>query len=619
MPPFYSMKPKIERLREKASTLPDTPGVYLMKRRDGTIVYVGKSRKLRQRVSSYFTGQSHTVKTARMVATVEDFDYILCDSEIEALGLENTLIKQYAPKYNIKLKDAKSYPYLAVTAERYPRVIITRERRADGSRYFGPYSGTADARANLETATRVFHLPTCRRRFPEDIGRERPCIYRQMGRCVAPCAGDVTEAEYRAIAERAASLLSGNVRETASALRAEMMALAEEERFEAAARVRDSLLALEKLGEKQRVLTDEDVNCDVFGLFADDTGGAIAVLCIRDGALNLKNEFHFSAAEILSEEQATAFIAEYYRRSGEVPREVLLSFAVEEETRETLAAYLRPLSSRRVAVKCPRRGASRALCDMADKNAREAVEKYKESTLRTEQNLVTLASLLALEVVPDRIEVYDISNLGEEHTTASMIVYEDGRLRRNQYRTFRIESVTRDDYGAMREALSRRLSHIEDAGAFGALPDLILLDGGAGHVRVGREAVRAAGLEIPVFGLVKDEYHKTRAMTDGENEIAFAHEQALYVFLYKLQEEVHRRAVSATMNAKRKTLRRSTLEDIPGIGKTRARLLLTYFGGLKRIKSASVEELSAVRGMTASGAAAVYARYHPEKSNEKGN
>ncbi len=609
-------KTKIEELREKASSLPLSPGVYLMKNRDGTVIYVGKSRRLRARVLTYFTGNEHPVKTARMVAAVHDFDYIVCDSEIEALGLENTLIKKYAPRYNIKLKDAKSYPYIKISSGSYPSLSVTRERKDDGGRYFGPYSGTADAYANLDTVRRVFRLPSCKRKFPEEIGKGRPCIYRQMHRCLAPCASDVTAKEYRLAVESAAAVLEGNIKETEAMLHTEMLLRAEEEQFEAAARLRDAITALGKLGETQKVLADASVSLDVWALYADELCGALSVLSVRGGVLNRKNEFSFSSTEILSEESATEFIAAYYEKHGDIPKEILFAFAAEEETLSALSAFLTNIRKKKTTVLSPKRGEKRAMCEMAKKNAAECAAKYKEGAVREESTLLSLAHLLKLEVLPERIEVYDISNIGDEYTTAGMIVYEDGKLRKNQYRTFRIESTYRDDYGAMREALRRRFAHLSDA-AFGAVPDLILLDGGKTHVAVGHEVMEEMGLTIPLFGMVKDEYHKTRALCDREHDIGIAKEQAVFVFLYKLQEEVHRHAVGATMGAKTRSLKHSTLENIPNIGKERAKLLLAYFGNMKRIKEASVEELASVKGMTLPAADAVYAHYHQEKEKDK--
>ncbi|MCQ2385223.1 MAG: excinuclease ABC subunit UvrC, partial [Clostridia bacterium] len=484
----------LDKLRDKALSCPGSPGVYLMKNKEGTVIYVGKSRKLCQRVSSYFTGV-HTGKTARMVSNVSDFDYIVCDSEIEALSLENTLIKKFAPRYNIKLKDAKSYPYILVTEEAYPKIRVTRERKGAG-KYFGPYSGTKEAYANVDTVNRIFRLPPCKRALPEAIGPERPCLYRQMRRCMAPCTGEVTESEYREAVKAACDVLSGNVRETAERMKAEMTALAEEERFESAARLRDALTALSKLGETQKVLCDESVSVDVWGMTAEETCGALAVLSIRGGRLNRKNEYTFSAREILDGETAVGFIASYYENGGDIPQKLLLAFPGEEESRKTLEETLSAKRGKKTPVLRPLRGENKALCDMAEKNALSAAEKYRENAVREEKTLLTLAKLLSLEVLPETIEMYDISNIGEEYVTAGMIVWQDGKLRKQRYRTFKIRSVTRDDYGAMREALRRRLAHRDEADF--ALPDLILLDGGAAHVRVGREVLAEAGVDLPL-------------------------------------------------------------------------------------------------------------------------
>lgn len=603
-------------MRAKATALPSSPGVYLMKDAAGKVIYVGKSKRLSARVASYFTGSEHSVKTARMVAQVADFDTILCDTEIEALGLENTLIKRYSPRYNVKLKDAKSYPYIAISQGEYPRVFVTRERRRDGSKYFGPYSGTSDAYANVDTVRRLFRIPSCRRKFPEDIGRERPCIYYQMGRCIAPCTGNVSVAEYADAIRAAAAVLRGETGEAEARLREQMTAAAEEERYEAAARARDAIIALGKLGTQQKVLSDASASMDAWGLTEGDVNGALSVLAVREGKLIRKNDFVFAAAEILTPDSALSFLTDFYMNGVDIPKEVLLGFTPSEEGVAALADFLSAESGKRITVRTPLRGDKRALCELAERNAREATEKQKERAARDEETLVTLASLLALEVLPSRIEVYDISAIGKEYTTAGMIVYEDGALKRSAYRTFRIRTVENDDYGAMREALRRRFAHKDDED-FGTLPDLILLDGGHGHVAVGREVLREAALEIPLFGLVKDDFHKTRALCTDTEDVGIAHEQSVYVFLYKLQEEVHRHAVHATMGAKGRSLKRSSLEDVPGIGKERAKRLLAYFGNLRRIKAATVEELAAVRGMTVTAAAAIYAKYHPNEGNEE--
>ena len=350
----------LERLRDKANSLPQRPGVYIMKSSDGTVIYVGKSKKLKNRVTSYFSGKPNSYKTAKMVSLVADFDYIVCKTEIEALTLENVLIKKHSPKYNIKLKDAKSYPYIKVTNEEYPKLFVTRERRGDKARYFGPYQSAKAAHTALDTVMRIFTLATCRRSFPKDINRERPCIYRDIGRCVAPCTGKVTSAEYRALVKCAEFVLDGNIKETKEMLTADMNEASFNMEFERAAVIRDSIYALDKLSEKQKVVADVKVNRDVFAIYTSETEGVLAMLSIRGGALVNKNEFILSASELTSPDDAISLIAEYYDTSGSVPREVMLDFALTEEDTELLSDYLSLSSKYKVNVRIPERGGGRA-------------------------------------------------------------------------------------------------------------------------------------------------------------------------------------------------------------------------------------------------------------------
>ncbi len=616
---FRVENPRLSELREKANRLPLCPGVYIMRDGSGRIIYVGKSRKLKNRVSSYFTRLHVSPKTARMVSLVADFDYILCDGEMEALTLENTLIKEHSPRYNIKLKDAKSYPYIKISGGSYPRITVTRKRAPDGCRYYGPYQSSKAAHEAAEVVIRVFSLPSCSRVFPRDIGRERPCLYRQMGRCIAPCTGEVGEEEYRALIRYAGKILEGNTKETEAELSRAMTEAAESERFELAARLRDSILALRRLGERQKVVADESVSRDIFALHEDDVSGALAVLNIRGGRLLNKNEYLFSANELTDTEDLAALLLGYYREIADFPREVLTDFALEEEEYGTLSECFSQMAGYRVRVRTPMRGELRELCDMALANAKQRAERYRAETEREDKTLYLLASMLGLEVVPDRIEAYDISNIGTEHITASMVVLENGREKRSDYRTFRIRQSGIDDYGAMREALSRRVAHIGDGSpSLGERPDLILLDGGAGHVNTVRRLLDELGQgDIPVFGMVKDDFHKTRALTDGERELGIAREQSVFVLIYKLQEEVHRVAVSGTMGAKAKTMRRSTLEDIDGIGKAKAKRLLSAFGSLRRLREASAEEIEAVRGISRRDAENILG-YFKEKNRKGG-
>ena len=601
----------LERLRDKANSLPQVPGVYIMKDSSGEIIYVGKSKKLKNRVTSYFTGQPTSAKTARMVSLVRDFDYIVCDTEIEALALENTLIKKHSPKYNIKLKDAKSYPYIKVTREEYPRLFVTRDRKSDGGRYFGPYQSAQQARTALSAVVRIFGIPTCKRQFPRDIGKERPCIYRDMERCVAPCVPDITKEEYAALIKQAEWILDGNTKGAINELTRDMNDAAENMEFERAALLRDSIRAIESLSEKQKVVADGKVMRDVFAIYTSEVEGVLAMLSIRGGALINKNEFILSSSELTGAEDAISLIADYYDTAGNVPREVMLDFPLDEDDRELLSEYLTLLAPYKVTVRIPERGEGRRLCDMALENAKEAARQYRLEGEREDKSVRRLTELLGLSEMPHRIEAYDISNWGDENITASMVVWEKGKLKKSDYRSFTIKTTGgRDDYASMREALGRRLSHIGDGTAsLGDTPDLLLIDGGVGHVNTVKEVLAAMDVEIPVFGMVKDDYHKTRAITDGETEISIAREMNVYGFIFNLQEEAHRFAVKMSGGAKKRSLTRSTLERIEGIGPKKAKALLREMP-MGEIRRATVDTLAGIKGISRKDAEAIYAYYH---------
>ena len=608
---------RLLRLRDKANSLPSTPGVYIMKDKDGSIIYVGKSKKLKNRVTTYFTGNNHTPKTARMVSLVEDFDYILCKTEIEALTLENVLIKRHMPKYNIRLKDSKTYPYIKVTSEEYPRLLVTRDRKSDRAKYFGPYQSSASAYAALDAIMKVFALPTCKLSFPKDIGRHRPCIYRDIGRCIAPCAGNITPEEYIARIKAAERVIDGNVKEAKEQLRLDMERAAELMEFERAAAIRDSIMALDRLSEKQKVVADGRVNRDVFALSFTDGVGMMSMLCVRGGALVNKSVFPLSAADPIGADEAVSLIASHYDSGANIPREVMLAFDAEDEDISLLSEYLSLSAGHKISVKIPERGDGRALCDMAIKNATEAARQYRLEGEREDKNIKRLTALLGLPESPRRIEVYDISNIGNENIVASMVVWSDGRLKKNDYRLFSIKTTDgADDYGSMREALTRRLSHIGDGTlSLGDTPDLILVDGGDAHVAVAKDVLGNLSLEIPVFGMVKDDFHKTRALTDGENEISIAKEFDMYAFIYNLQEEAHRFAIKSSSKGKIKTMTHSSLEKIEGIGPAKAKALLSAMP-LGKIRTATVDEISVVKGIGRSDAERIV-RYFEEKRGKK--
>ena len=606
----------IDRLREKANSLPMSAGVYIMKDRAGEIIYVGKSKKLKNRVTSYFIAGDKSLKTLKMVSRVADFDYIVCSTEIEALTLENVLIKKHSPKYNIKLKDAKSYPYIKISAEEFPRLSVTRERKSDRAKYFGPYSGISQAYGAMRAVMKVFSLPDCKRVFPRDIGKERPCLYKAMGRCVAPCDGSASAAELSELMKKAAGVLSGNARETIAELEAEMNVAAEELEFERAAKLRDSISALRGLSEKQKVVGDGKLSRDVFALSTSGSIGALAMLSIRSGSLINKNEFIICSADEDEGDGVVSLIVSYYDSTGEIPREVMLDFKLTAEEEGLLSEYLSLSTPYKVSVRTPERGDGRALCKMAKDNADQALRQNILEGEREDKNIRRLAELLGIDTPPRRIEAYDISNVGNESIVASMVVWSEGRLKKSDYRLFNIKSTAgQNDYGSMREALTRRLGHIGDSdSSMGMSPDLILVDGGDAHVGVAREAMSSIGLDVPVFGMVKDDFHKTRALTDGKREISIAKEFDVYAFIYNLQEEAHRFALKASSGSKTKSLTKSSLEKIPGIGPAKAKRLLAAMP-LSKIKTAEKDELSAISGIGESDAEKIYDYFRKKGSN----
>ena len=606
-----------EALLQKANALPLTPGVYLMRDRTGRVIYVGKSRKLKARVSQYFQNSSKHPKTARMVAQVAEFDYFLCDTEMEALALENTLIKQYAPKYNIKLKDAKSYPYIKITAEPYPRLCFTRARAADKARYFGPYSGASVAGEVIRTLQRTLRLPSCKRSFPRDIGRERPCLYYQLGQCCGVCTGKVSEQEYRELISLAAQILRGNTVDAIRAQQEQMEQAAQAEQYEKAAMYRDRMYALQKLSQKQKVVAAPDTTQDVFGFYQDDYGAAMTVFYVRDGALVDKREPVFGSDEILDEEALVSFLFDHYRFREEIPPRVLLSFPLGEEHLAALSHLLCEAAGRKVQIYTPSRGEKKRLCELAVQNAAERLAAARRESEQSDDTMARLAAMLALEVVPCRIESYDISNLKEEYKTCGMIVMQDGKFAKSEYRTFRIRSVQgTDDYACMSEAIARRFARAGEDGAFSKLPDLILLDGGAAHVGVIRRLLGQMGIDIPVFGMVKDEYHKTRALCTDCEEISIAHDRGVFTVIYRIQEEVHRFSVKRMSEAKRSSLRTSSLQKIPGVGRAKAKALLSHFGGLAAIKAADRAALAAAPGIGEALAHAIYQYFHDKEDSK---
>ena len=589
----------IDSLRSKAAALPHSPGVYIMRGADGNVIYVGKSRSLRDRVSQYFHG-SHDIKTQRMADSVYDFEFIVCSTEMEALTLENRLIKHHTPKYNMKLKDAKSYPYIRLNVKSdYPKISMTRTRLADGALYFGPYSSTQTVYSVIASLEKTLGIPSCKKKFPADIGKSRPCVNYQIGRCVGLCTGNISKEEYKEIIATAADILRGG---TSGAIKA----LTE---------------------EKQTAVSSPDVECDVFGFCpANNTRSghdSISVFYIRSGYVSDRDHFLFDDSAIVDGEDESpvmSFLTRLYTSREYIPREILLSFELSDSDSELLSDFLSEKAGRKVHVKTPKRGASKSICDLATEDARLHAENKVSKHKATEKMLSRLAEMLSLEVFPERIEAFDISNLGSEHITAGMVAAVDGKLVKSEYRSYSIRSITApDDYSAMKEAVLRRMAHAGETLADGSRapsPDLLLIDGGIGHVNVVEEALAEGNYYVPVFGMVKDDRHKTRTLVSSSGEIDISKQTDIFRFIYSIQEEVHRYTVGRMTNAKRKTLKRSTLENIDGIGPAKAKKLLRHFGSMTAVKNATADKLKTVGGITEKDANNIIAYYSKDnKSN----
>jgi len=534
---------------------------------------------------------------------------MLTGSEIEALTLENSLIKLHKPRYNIRLKDDKSYPYIKVTVgDEYPRVEFTRRRLNDRAKYFGPYSGSGVAGSLIRTIQRTFGIPRCNRRFPRDIGKERPCMYAQLGQCVAPCTGRLSSEEYKSIIGDVLAFLRGSFGDVKRSLEEKMSFASENLLFEIAAKHRDSIRELERLWDRQVVVGSPDSDFDIVSSWSDEQSECIAVFYVRAGAISDRERFVFGADGILDGDGMTSFLCELYNKREYIPRAIMLGDDPGKENVELLSQYLCEKAGYKVRVRVPQRGDMRELCDMVRRNAEQYAKEYRTEFERDNKTLVKLASMLSLEVVPERIEAYDISNFGSDNITGGMISVVDGKFNKKGYRTYKMRTVdSPDDYASMREMLERRLSHTELE-----YPDLILLDGGRGHVSTIRTLLEEKGIDIPVYGMVKDEYHKTRALVGEGDEISIAREQSVFQLVYKIQEEVHRFSVKTMSAAKSKSLTHSTLEKIEGIGQTKAKNLLAHFRTIKAIRTAEPEEIAKVRGVSQKNAEDIYKYYHPE-------
>ena len=612
---------KRRELREKAMRLPLTPGVYLMHNKAGDIIYIGKAKALKNRVSQYFGSEkNHQLKVRRMVANVDWFEYILCDSEFEALVLESSLIKQHQPKYNILLKDDKGYSYIRVSPGPWPRITEVKKAEEDGAQYIGPYMSSWSIKQAIDAARKIFKLPDCNRKFPQDFGKGRPCLNYYIQQCCAPCRGKVTEEEYNEAFGEALDFIKGGSSTSVKTLTEKMAEAAEHMEFELAARLRDRIAAIQKMKERQKVVASRVEEQDVFALAQGETHTAFEVFRFTGGKLSDRESFLTEGCQP-DPEARSEFLRQYYAIRDRVPPVVTIDGPVEDA--ELVARWLSEKRGKSVKLHVPQRGEQAQLVQMCRQNAAESIARQAGSTGRDASALDELRRLLGLEKVPAYIECYDISNLQGGENVAGMVVFENGRPLKSAYRKFKIQTVTgQDDYGSMREVIRRRFTEYYarqqqgDIQGFGRLPDLVLLDGGKGHVAAVEPVLQEMGVNVPLFGLVKDDKHRTRAIALSGGEIAIQSNRRAFTLLSTIQDEVHRFAIGYHRQQRKKAAVSSTLTSIPGIGQARAKALLKHFKTVAAIGQADLKELEEAPSMTQPAARRVYQFFHGEPENE---
>ena len=605
----------LDTLREKANNLPLLPGVYIMLDEKNQVIYVGKAKKLKNRVSSYFHGE-HLPKVQAMVDKVADFNVIVAGSEFEALVLENSLIKRHKPHYNILLKDDKGYPFIRMDLrEEYPSMSLSNRALKDGARYFGPFGGRSQSRNVISTISKALLLPDCSRKFPRDIGKERPCLNYHMGTCLGWCLKDSDAEDYRRRARQAAQILEGKGGELMEELRAQMEQAAEELRFEKAAELRDRMRAVENLSNRQRVIATAFADTDAIG-FCRGAKSCFTVLHFVNGDLVGKD------TELMEEpleedgEAISDLVRQYYTaHRGGWPKSILLPCKIED--RDDLEELLSQCSGRRIYIETPQRGERMRLIESAALNAREEIQRRTTAAQRRSKTLEWLQRTLDLDNFPERIEAFDISNLGSTGIVAAMTVHVDGKPLKKAYRKFRIRDLEmQDDYASMYQAVYRRFKHYVDGDEhFAPLPDLLLIDGGDTHAAVAVQAQRDLGLFVPTFGMVKDDRHRTRALISPEGqEIGISQNQAVFALIGGIQEETHRFAIEYQRSLRNESYG-STLDKIPGVGDKRRNELIKYFKSVKAIKEAGLEQLKLV--VPRNTAQAVYDYFHSKEDEDK--
>lgn len=606
------MNPKMKILRKKAMSLPLLPGVYIMKNADGEIIYIGKAKALKNRVSQYFGSQNrHPVKVRKMVENVDRFDYIVTGSEFEALVLECSLIKQHSPKYNILLKDDKGYSYIRISEGEYRKISAVFNKKDDGSEYIGPYLSSYSVRQSVDAANKIFKLPQCNKVFPRDFGKSRPCLNYYISQCCGLCTGKIKKSDYDEAVDGAIAFLKGDSRDIIADLRVKMEKAAEELDFEQAAKLRDRINSIERIKEKQKVVYKSVEEQDVFATADIDGSVCLAVLRFSNGRLFDSEHFFFDDPGD-KKGMRSDFITSYYSMRDNIPKRVTLDGEVAD--RELLEQWLSEKKGKKVTVFVPARGEQLEIVNMCRKNAEEKLAIKKGRTGREIAVLDELKDLLGLKKTPEYIESYDISHTAGQDSVAGMIVFKGGKPYRKAYKRFSIKSFDgNDDYRAMNEVLTRRFSEYEKSKdsteGFGKLPDLILLDGGVGQVHAVEPVLREFGLKIPLFGMVKDNRHRTRAISGDGGEIAINSKRQVFTLVSEIQNEVHRFSVAYHHQKHAKRGLSLSLTEIEGVGEKRASALLKYFKTMTAIKNAEVDELSKAPGITSAVAQNIYDYY----------
>lgn len=619
-------------IEEELKKLPAKPGVYIMYDDADTILYVGKAVNLHSRVRSYFRkihGRGPQIE--KMVEQIERFEYIVTDSELEALVLENNLIKENIPKYNTLLKDDKTYPFIKVTVgEDFPRVLLSREMKKDKSRYFGPYTSATAVKDTIELLNKLFKLRTCNRALPRDIGQERPCLNHHIGQCLAPCQGYIGREEYRKRAEQALDFLGGNYNMILKDLEKKMQDASEELNFEEAIRYRDLLESVKSVAQKQKITHNDGEDKDIIAMAQDEQDAVVQVFFVRGGKLIGREHYYMTnVSGVLRRDILQQFIQQFYGGTPFLPRELMLQEAVEDM--EVLEQWLSGKRGSRVYLRVPRKGTKEKLVELAAENAALILSKDKEKMKREEGRTIgavkEIAAILHMDHI-GRMEAFDISNISGFENVGSMVVYEKGKPKRSDYRKFKIRTVSGpDDYACMREVLTRRFVHgMEEReelsakkmgaeyGSFTKFPDLLLMDGGKGQVNIALEVLGELGIDIPVCGMVKDDNHRTRGLYFQNRELPIDRHSEGFKLITRIQDEAHRFAVEYHRSLRSKTQVKSVLEDIPGVGEARRKALMRHFKSMEEMKSATVEQFSGIPGIPENIARGIYAFFHETDS-----